>query len=158
VDAEKTVKELESRIGLLEDMQEIRELKARYAQITDGFLDEEPELLFTEDGILDLTPRGVFTGREKIRKFFKEKLPISQPFGIHYFMLPSIKIEGEKAQARWYMWLPATKSDGGAIWTAGYEDDSYLKVGGKWLISQVKLTRCFRTPYEEGWHKKRFAD
>ena len=56
------------------------------------------------------------------------------------------------------MWLPATKGDGGAIWAAGYEDDVYEKVNGRWLISKIKLTRCFRTPYEEGWHKKKFTD
>ena len=158
MDTAKMLKQLESRIASLEDIQAIWELKARYAQITDGFLSEEAEKLFTEEGVLDLTPRGVFKGRNEIRELFKEKLPIFQPFGIHYFMLPRIKIEGGKAEARWYMWLPATKGDGGAIWTAGYEDDTYLKVNGQWMFSQVKLTRCFRTPYEEGWHKKRFAD
>jgi hypothetical protein len=148
--------EIEKRIEVLEDIEAIKRLKSHYAQITDDFLNDDIEKLFTENAILDLTPRGIFKGREAIKEFFK-KIPEFQPFSIHYFILPDIKIEGEKAQGRWYMWLPATKGDGGAIWVAGYEDDIYEKVNGEWLISKVKLTRCFRTPYEQGWQKMRFV-
>jgi ketosteroid isomerase-like protein len=149
--------ELKRQIQVLGDLEAIRQLKARYAQVVDGFLNQDIEKLFTEDAVLDFTPRDILKGRQAIKEFFR-KIPEFQPFSIHYFVLPDIKVEGEKAQGRWYMWLPATKGDGSAIWVAGYEDDMYVKVDGEWLISEVKLTRCFRTPYEEGWHKKRFAD
>ena len=54
--------------------------------------------------------------------------------------------------------MAATQGDGRAVWTAGIEEEIYEKVNGEWLISELKLTGIFRTPYEEGWHKVRFAE
>ena len=149
-----SLEELERRLQVLEDVEAIRKLKARYSQVLDGFSKENVETLFTEDGVWDLDQRGRFVGRQAIKEFSK-KLPEALPFCVHYFVQPTIVVEGQRAKGRWYMLVPATKGDGGAIWSAGLEDDEYEKVNGEWLISKLKLTSIFRTPYEEGWHKKR---
>jgi hypothetical protein len=77
---------------------------------------------------------------------------------MHYFVQPVININGNKATGRWYMLLAACSGDGSAVWSAGIEDDEYEKVNGEWLMSRMKLTSVFRTPYEMGWAKKRFED
>ena len=147
---------LERRLQILEDLEAIRQLKARYAEILDRFSQEKMEMLFTKDAVCDLGARGVFKGREAIREFFRNELPKLQPFSVHYFIQPELKIKGDEAFGQWYMWLPATDGDGTAVWVAGIEYDKYEKVNSEWLMAELKLHRTFRTPYEEGWHKKKF--
>ena len=118
------MEEIDRRLSVLEDLECIKRLKARYAHILDGFSDENIENVFTDDGIWDLGPRGVYRGKGAIAEFFK-KIPEIQPFSVHYFVQPEIEVDGEKAKGRWYMWLPATRSNNRAVWSAGIEDDEY---------------------------------
>jgi len=155
-----TLEELAKRVQVLEDLEAIKRLKARYAQICDDkYNPEEMVKLFTEDAVWDGGEEfGVYRGREEVKDFFK-KVSGDLIFAIHYFMAPDITIEGNKAHGRWYLWQAATLKEGDrAVWLAGFEDDKYEKVGGNWLQSEMKLTLLFMTPYEEGWHKKRILD
>jgi len=149
--------DLERRIQILEDIEAIKTLKSRYAQALDGYLKQDIGQLFTEDAVWDLGRRGSFKGRQAIRDFFK-KYPAILPFRIHYFVQSDIKVEGQKAEGKWYMWLPASIADGRAVWSAGIEDDKYEKINTTWLVSEMKLTMIMRTPYEEGWHKTKYID
>jgi len=149
---------LEERITNLADLEAIKFLKTRYAQVLDGFSEEKISNLFTEDAVWDIGKRGSYKGRKEIQDFFDNKLSSFQPFSMHYFVQPVIEIDGTKATGRWYMLLAACSSDGSAVWSAGIEDDEYEKVDGEWLMSRMKLTSVFRTPYELGWAKKRFED
>ena len=152
-----TIEELEKRLEKLETIDAIKRLKAKYAQIVDGFSTQPFEDCFTENGVWDLGPSGIVKGRKAIGELFK-KMPELQPFSIHYFVQADIEVQGDKAVGKWYMWLPATLGDGRAVWSTGIEDEKYEKVNGEWLISELKLTPIFRTPYEEGWHKVKFAE
>ena len=152
-----TIEELEKRLEKLEAIDDIERLKSKYAQIVDGLSDRSFEECFTEDAVWDLGEAGKVQGRKAIGELFK-KVPEVQPFSVHYFVQAEIEVNGDKAVGTWYEWLAATQGDGRAVWTAGIENEEYRKVDGQWLISALKLTSIFRTPYEEGWHKKKFAD
>ena len=164
-----TLKELEDRIQVLEDLEAIKKLKAKYGQLCDDRYDlqtmtmrKEAEVeviarhianLFTEDGVWDGGEKlGVARGREKIYQRFKES---AFKFAVHYFVMPDITIEGNKARARWYLLQAATLKDNTAVWMSGTEDDDYVKVNGQWLQTYMKVTIFFLTPYDQGWVKKR---
>lgn len=64
---------LERRIRVLEDIEAIKKLKARYAYYCDDNYDADGIAnLFVEDGIWDGGDFGRYQGREEIRKFFLE--------------------------------------------------------------------------------------
>ncbi len=162
-----TLEELEKRIQVLEDLEAIKKLKARYAQLCDAkYRDgrpkgkEELELvakelanLFTEDAVWDGGKEfGICKGRKEIYERFKK---VSLNFAVHYFLMPHITIEGNKAWARWYLWQVATLTDNTPVWFAGLEDDEYVKINGQWLQTLMKATVIFLTPYDQGWVKKR---
>lgn len=153
--------ELERRIQVLEDLEKIKKLKAKYAHVCDvrdgvGY-PKELAKLFTENAVWEAEGFGRYEGRAAIEKFFEGSNFFS--FTVHYFMQPIIEIDSEKhAHGRWDMWCPATSADGRAIWGSAVEEDKYEKVNGEWLISEIKVTVIFMTPYEEGWNKKRFLD
>ena len=106
--------------------------------------------LFTEDVIWDAGDFGKYEGKETLRAFFKE-IPNSIKFTYHYFTNGIIKVEGDKADARWYILGLYTEADGKDTMLVGYEDDKYKKIDGKWLISEMKLVPGFYTPFKEGW-------
>ncbi len=152
-----TVKELEERLYKLEAVDEIKRLKSRYAQIVDKFSKEPFENCFTEDGVWDLGPTGSVKGRKAIGEFFK-KVPEFMPFSFHYFLSGDIIVDGDKATGQWYMLQTAIVKGGRGLWLAAVEYEKYQRVKKQWLISELKLTSVFRTPYAEGWHKTRFVD
>ncbi len=160
---EATVRALERRVRVLEDVEAIRRLKARYGELADDRYDrrgvkDRPELerladaiaaLFTEDAVWDGGGAlGVCRGRSAIReRFFDPTLR----FAWHYFVKPRIEVDGDRARGRWDVLAPCTTRDGQAQWMAGVEDDEYARVDGAWLHSRMKLTVVFLAPYERGW-------
>ena len=97
---------LEGRLQALEDAEAIRNLKARYAALCDAQYDADGiAMLFTEDALWESPGLGRFEGREAIRGFFRGASGIFS-FAIHYSLNGQIEVEGDTAQARWYLFMP----------------------------------------------------
>ena len=164
-DLARRLEALERRLAAVEAVQEIERLKAQYAQLVDarysrgapvpaaklGEIAAEISELFTEDGVWDGgRALGVARGRAEIAARMREPTLL---FSWHYFLKPQIRVEGERASARWDILSPCTTKDGRPHWMAGFEDDEYRKVGGRWLHSGMKLTVVFLSPHATGWEK-----
>jgi hypothetical protein len=92
------VEELEQRLRVLEDVEEIKRLKAQYAALCDNNYDcDGIAALFTSDGIWDGSDLGRTEGRDAIRAFFV-KAPKAFPFAIHNVMNPIIEVSGDTAR------------------------------------------------------------
>lgn len=161
-----TLDELRARVEVLEDLEAIRRLKARYAQLCDakyhrGELCAPAELdrvareiaaLFTADAVWDGGERfGKTVGTEAIYERFRQA---TFNFAIHYFIMPDIAVRGDTATGRWYLLQPATLRDRTGAWIAGIEEDEYRRVDGRWLMSYLKVDLAFLAPYEDGWARR----
>lgn len=166
------VKELEERLAALEARLEaaeavhaIQSLKSRYAQLVDARYERGRPLeggrladaarkiaeLFTEDGVWDGGKAlGVATGRDEIAARMREPTLL---FSWHYFLKPEIRVQGDRATARWDILSPCTTKDGRPHWMCGFEDDEYARVDGAWLHTRMRLTPVFLSPHETGWTK-----
>ena len=157
--------ELEARVRAVEDTLAIERLKARYAQLVDqrysrgapvddarlGELAEALGRLFTEDAVWDGGKAlGVAEGRAAIVERLRTPTLL---FSWHYFLKPDIHVQGDRASARWDLLSPCTTRDGKPHWMAGYEDDTYRRVGGEWLHASMKLEVAFLAPHDTGWQK-----
>jgi hypothetical protein len=92
----------------LEDAEAIGNLKARYAALCDAQYDADGiAMLFTEDALWESPGLGRFEGREAIRGFFRGASGIFS-FAIDYSLYGQIEVEGDTAQARWYLFMPCT--------------------------------------------------
>ena len=70
-----SLEDLERRIKVLEDIEEIKKLKRRYCALCDNNYDADALAdLFTEDAVWDGGIRGRNDGREEIRSFSNERL------------------------------------------------------------------------------------
>ena len=153
-----SLEDLEARIKVLEDIEEIKRLKHRYCAYCDANYDADALAdLFTEDAVWDGQERGRNDGREAIRAFFKAA-PGRLPFAIHMVLNPIIEVDGDTAKGTWYLFQPCTYANGNrAIWGSARYDEEYVRLDGQWKFKHLKLTSHFWTPFEEGWAKTRFA-
>ena len=148
---------LERRVQRLEDLEAIRDLKARYAAACDNGYDADTlAAMFTEDAVWDGATLGRHVRREAIRAFFQgSSSRIS--FARHHVSNPLIEIDGDTATGTWYLLQTCTYiRDNQAVWGAGTYRDRYVRTAEGWRFSQVRLESHFWTPYEAGWAKVTF--
>jgi uncharacterized protein (TIGR02246 family) len=152
------MKTIEERLQTLEDIEEIRKLKARYAAACDNNYDADAiAALFTEDAVWDGRALGKAEGRAEIRKFFSRASEYF-PFAMHNVMNPIIEVDGDRATAVWNLLQPATMARGNqAVWLAATYHDEYLRAGGAWKFARLTVHAHFLTPYNEGWAIKQFV-
>ena len=135
-----TLKEMEKRLMVLEDMEAIREMHYGYiyalaSQQWDDMLD-----CFTEDAVADIFTWGIRHGKKEIEELFKGHFAgrILPTHG-HMAAQPVIKVDGDKAEGYWiiYLFFP----DPEMRWVQGRHDVKYVKKNGKWKFEYLKFTR-----------------
>ena len=100
--------QIEQRVQVLEDVNAIRHLKARYAaSCDDQYNPDGLAALFTEDAVWESQGLGRFEGREAIRAFFRGASQLFT-FAIHYSLNGQIDVQGDTARAQWYLFMPCT--------------------------------------------------
>jgi hypothetical protein len=157
---------LRDRLAAAEAALAVHELKARYAELVDARYDGgapvAPERLaeladaiadlFTSDAVWDGgRALGVAEGRAAIAA--RMRAPTLR-FSRHLFVSPRIRVDGDRAEARWELLAPCTTADGIPQWLCGYEDDEYVRCpDGRWRHRRMALTTVFVAPIDEGWRR-----
>ncbi len=144
---------LEERITRLEDIEAIKQLKARYCEICDD--DHDPERItsiFTTDGVWEGKGIGRAEGHDEIRALFG-RFQQAIRFSQHMTMNPIIEVDGADARGTWYFFGPFTMEAGNqALWQACRYHERYRKVEGRWLIAELRIRGPrMAADYETGW-------
>lgn len=148
--------DIERRLTRLEDIEAIKQLKARYCQICDD--DHNPDRIasvFTEDGVWEGAGSGPARGHMEIRQLF-EKFQKLIEFSQHNVMNSIIDVHGGAASGEWYFLGPFTfRKNHQARWLALQYKDDYAKIDGEWKIKHLRVNLRLSASYEEGWAKQR---
>lgn len=160
-----SIDELAARIRVLEDIEEIKKLKARYCYLCDAGLGDprnRDELLsnFTDDARVDFGfgPASRFEGAEGLKIFFGQVVPESVSFCMHMVHNPIIDVRGDRATGTWYFEVPSTNSaTQGAEWMAGTYEEEYRRENGRWKCAVMQAKWKYIAPYEQGWTQNRVA-
>ena len=149
---------LDRRIKRLEDIEAIRQLKARYCEICDD--NHNPDLIttiFTEDGIWEASGIARAEGHDEIRTLFKQ-FQVSINYSQHMVQNPIIEVAGDAASGRWYFFGPFTfsgahsKKPDQARWQAARYQEQYRRVDGEWKIKHLLVAGpVMSARYEKGW-------
>lgn len=144
--------EMERRLTRIEDIEAIKQLKARYCDVCDD--DHNPSritTLFAEDGIWESADFGKAQGHEAICQLFQSFQRLIS-FSQHMVMNPIIEIDGNTAHATWYFLGPFTfRKDNEAKWVAVKYIDDYVKVNGEWKYQHLRANIRVSAPYDKGW-------
>jgi hypothetical protein len=152
--------DLARRIRVLEDIEAIKKLKARYCYFCDSNYDADGIAgCFVEDGVWDGGEFGRFEGRAAIHEFFAKIAPRMLCFAMHQVMNPLIEINGDRATGRWYIFEPVTfVQDAQAGWLAGRYEDEYVRVGGEWKYQRLRFFQYLSTAFDQPWTNDRFME
>ena len=137
---------------VLTDIEAIRTLKARFAELLDQASRGAPEFdpkalchLLTEDMTLlvgEGDGAGQVSGREAILAYARETVPGIVHWTWHGYISPIIEMAGDTATARWMFHaysvgktMPASALD----LTVGRTVDEYRRVDGHWRISRSQV-------------------
>ena len=147
-----SLEELEKRIQVLEDIEEIKQLKFKcnlYADLKDG---DSFAKLFAKDGSFGSKIMGEMKGYDALSsaKFW--------PFQVHYSTNPIIEVNGDTGTGKWYFFRPHTTHQKVARWAGGFYEDEYVREGGAWKFKRVQLTNWFLSEYDTGFATDRGAD
>jgi hypothetical protein len=141
---------LEEKIQRLTDIEDIKQLKFRYAAYCDQEYDEDGiASCFAEDGVWDGGEKfGVYNGREAIREYFSGSDDIMK-FAMHYTTNPLIEIDGDTATGQWHLWQPMVlKENTQPIWLMAQYNDQFVRQDNKWLIKNLAVTAKSFTPHD----------
>ena len=141
------------------DIEEIKQLKARYALACDN--DYDPDALadlFTEDAVWDGGFMGRAETRDGIRTFFANASSVVA-FAVHGVSNPLIEVAGDTAKGRWYLHQPMVlHGEGGCFWFCAQYEDDYVRTDDGWKFQHVRVNARAFTPFEEGFGKVLLAD
>ena len=156
--------DLELRLAKLEAAEDIRRLKAHYADVCDtGYDPDRMRPLFTRDAVWDGGDRfGRYDGIHAVCEFFAE-VSSQITWALHYMVAPRIDVADDvrTATGSWYLWQPCTilDEDGPhAVWLTGRYADRYWREDEEWKFAEVRLDCQTVSPLEEGWVRRPFLD
>jgi hypothetical protein len=160
------LEELERRVTLMEDIQEIENLQRIYAYYFDAQQSQAVVDLFSDNAkSAEIESHGIFLGKKGIRRFYWEDIgrkgqPVP-PWMMNLLItqiggVVDVDPEGRTAKGRFQTWLPEVMPSAAGprqVWLHGYYENEYVKEKGRWLFSKIYWNVTFYTTYETGWMK-----
>lgn len=149
---------LEQRIDRLEGIEEIKQLKARYAHFLDkGYDPQGIASLFAEDGEWIIEGQSI-KGREAIIRHC-EQLPHVIPWSLHIMTTSTIAIDTDGTHADCIFYVQSTQTmniqseDSKPYLILGVFTDKCVKIGGKWYFAEVRAEIQQSCLWADGWVK-----
>jgi len=130
------------RVVRLEDEDAIENLQATYGYYFDKGLWGEVADLFAANGTFEYGQRGVYVGKEHIRR----AMLLFGPEGLgpgylnNHMQLQSIITvapDGRTANARWQGMIMLSEPGANGVWGVGQYENAYVKERGVWKISKL---------------------
>jgi hypothetical protein len=114
--------------------------------------------LFASDGTMELGLRGVYAGRDRIRRALSliagEKLEADEVHDhLQLATVVHVAPDGKTAKARGVELSVSGAKGKGAQWEEGIFENQYVKQDGTWKIQSVHYYPRVITDYEQGWAK-----
>lgn len=147
---------IETRIARLEDGEAIERLQNAYGFYVGKRQWDEVARLFSRDARYEVGQRGVYVGRERIRRALELDGPQGLGRGdfndhIQYQQVTHVAPDGLTARARVRELAMTGRYGGEALIGGRTAENEYVKEDGLWKIRSMHLFTRFNAAYERGW-------
>ena len=149
--------ELEAELRHARDFQSVQNLQAAYGYYVDKGLWDKAADLFAEDGSLELAGRGVFVGRDRVRKYLHHLPPYGKGMLYNHMQLqPVIHVDSEAgtAKGRWRSFMMVGSLGNEARWGEATYENEYKRVDGEWKITLLHGYMNIYVEFDRGWNKE----
>jgi len=128
-------------VSELVEIEEIKQLKARYFRFMDQKRWDEWGDVFTEDATLQYGPNpgDIFEGRDRIVEGLRNVL--KDALTAHHGQMPEIEITGDATATGIWAMFDSVEMPGITLKGYGHYEEEYIKDDGKWKIRNLRLTR-----------------
>lgn len=126
----------------MDDVEAIKQLKARYFRTMDMKDWAAMRQVFADDVVMDTSSSGggVVTGADAFLTFLEPTL--ADVVTVHHGHMPEITLTSDTtATGIWAMEDMLRWPDGSELHGYGHYHEEYVKVGGEWRIARSTLTR-----------------
>src|SRR5512147_1351372 len=137
-----SLEELERRVQVLEDLEQIRKLHQHYIDLMDNLRYEEVLDLFTDDACVEIRNYGVKRGRKELGEIYLgvlARIRGSERFDGHMAIEPDITVDGDTAKGTWLIYMLFSRPS--IQWVQGKNECEYRKENGRWKIAKLKFIR-----------------
>ena len=136
------LEDLEKRIKVIEDTEEIKKLHQSYINLMDALEYMKVLDLFTDDCIVEVRSSGIKRGKKQIEDIYLGILAKNrgaERHDGHFAVEPDITVDGDTAKGIWLVYMLFSKPT--IQWVQGRNECEYRKENGKWKIARLKFTR-----------------
>lgn len=141
------VRALSERVELMESIEAIRALRARYHELVNEDAGNRLYELFAPDACVAYGGRPEVRGRENIRAFFASfPVQTARQF-IHSHV---VQVQGDRGTGSSYLDGRPVR-DGKSFYVVGRFDDEYIRLDGQWLFQRVTLSVHYMIEAAERW-------
>jgi hypothetical protein len=130
------LEELEKKVQLQEDIQEIENLQKLYGHYFDLGMFEEVMSLFSDNvESVEITDHGVFRGKDSVKRMYSGMVSRDRPGWMFFEVMQSqgvitVAPDGKTATGRWYTPAFECRPFGGTVkqtWEFGVYDNKYIR-------------------------------
>jgi hypothetical protein len=151
-----SLRELEHRIGLLEDAAQIENLHAMYGYYLATFEWDALTDLFAPDGTIEIALRGVYVGKASVRRNLNLYGQQGLDDGVlhnHMQYQPVIDVAADRQTARMRSRAFSMMGEFGkaGLWMGGVYENEFVKIDGVWKIKKDHVMNTYFAPYDLGW-------
>jgi hypothetical protein len=154
--ATETLAQLADQLARLEDARAVEYLHNAFSYYLDRWQWDDVADLFADDGTIELAQRGVYVGKDRVRKF----LELFGKQGLHqgelfdhpqYQAVVHVSADGTKAKERVRELAMEGNYQGDASIGGGIYENEYVKQNGVWKIRTLHLYTTFVADLKRGW-------
>ena len=148
--------DLQHRVTLLADVQQIENLQRIYGYYLDRAMWDQAADLFADDATFESGQQGVYVGRRRVRQYLGTLGRHGLEYGWffdHIQLQPIVDVAPDGRTAR----LRARELDmtghlgGQGLWTGGIYENGFVKQNGVWKFKSLHFYPTFITDYDKGW-------
>jgi len=153
---EQTLSGLSRSIGKLEDVAQIENLQTTYGYYLATLEWDRLADLFAEDGTIEIALRGVYVGRQAVRRNLDLYGQQGLDDGVlhnHMQYQPVIHVaaDGSTAKLRSRALSMMGNFQKNGMWMGGVYENEFIKIDGVWKFRKDQVMNTYFAPYDVGW-------